>query len=157
MTPPRRTARTATRAVGVLVAVAAALSLSACGSSDVTRARLEDSLAPTFANLYTQRAAILGETGITTAHTAAKATCDRGGPEVADVGPGADWICMIAFTDDQGKPQDGKFEVQAKASSTYTAAGPSKIIGLVMIRDAKTGEDVPNPTFEFDGAFDPQS
>lgn len=149
--------RTARRTVGTFVAVGAALSLSACGTSDVSKVRLEDALAPTFANLYVQRAAILEETGITTATVHPKATCDRGGPKVADVGPGADWICMVTFTDDTGTRQDGKFEVQAKANSTYTAAGPSKLIGLVMITDKRTGKDVPNPVFEFDGAFDPQS
>ncbi|MCW2778195.1 MAG: hypothetical protein JWN17_1920 [Frankiales bacterium] len=149
--------RTLSRSLGTLVAVGATLALSACGTSDVTAPRLQKALAPTFANLYVQRAGILGETGITTATVAPKATCDRGGPKVADVGPGADWICMISFTDDAGVRQDGKFEVQAKANSTYTAAGPSKLIGLVMITDVRTGKDVPNPVFEFDGAFDPQS
>ncbi len=157
MTPRSPATRTATRAVGTIVAVGAALSLSACGTSDVTKTRLENSLAPTFANLYVQRAGILGESGVTTKTVHPKATCDRGGPKVADVGPGADWICMIKFTDDTGTRQNGKFELQAKANSTYTAAGPSKLIGLVMITDKKTGKDVPNPTFEFDGAFDPQS
>jgi hypothetical protein len=64
---------------------------------------------------------------------------------------------MIAFTDDQGTKQTGKFEVQAKTDSTYVAGGPSKLIGLAMLTDKKTGHDVPNPVFEFDGAFDPAS
>lgn len=150
-------ASTVARCLGGLVAAGAVLSLSACGQQDVTRARIERSLAPTFANLYAQRAVVLGEPGITAASTASRASCDRGGPKVADVGPGADWICMIKFTDDHGKPQKGKFELQVRANSTYTAGGPSKLIGLVMLTDSRTGQDVPNPTFEFDGAFDPAS
>lgn len=142
---------------GSALAVLAAVSLTGCGTSDVTRARLEASLAPTFENLYVQRAAILGETDVTPATVHAKATCDRGGPKVADVGPGADWICMVAFTDDSGTRQDGKFELQAKANSTYTAGGPSKLVGLAVLTDVRTAQDVPNPTFEFDGAFDPRS
>jgi hypothetical protein len=149
--------RPITTVVTIAVAAAAIGTLTAFGSPDVTKARLEKALAPTFTNLYVQRAAILGETGITPASIGASAKCDRGGPKVADVGPGADWICMITFTDDHGKQQTGKFEVQAKTDATYIAGGPSKLIGLAMLTDKKTGNDVPNPVFEFDGAFDPES
>ena len=138
------------------VAVGAVLLLAACGSPDVTRARLERSLAPTFANLYVQRAAILGESDVTVQSVAAKAACDRGGPKVADVGPGADWICLVTFTDDQGQLQTGRFELQVKANSTYVAGGPSKLVGPVTITNI-AGQDVANPVFEFDGAFDPNS
>jgi hypothetical protein len=133
----------------------AVVALTGCGTQDVTKARLEQSLEPTFANLYAQRAAILGEVGVTPQTVAPVADCDRGGPKVADVGPGADWICMVTFVDDHGKPQTGKFELQAKANSTYVAGGPSKLVGTVMITDKHTGRDVPNPAFEFDGAFNP--
>ena len=145
------------RTLITLAAGAAVASLAGCATQDVTKARLEQSLAPTFANLYVQRAAILGETGVTAAGVAPSAKCDRGGPKVADVGPGADWICKVTFVDDHGKKQVGKFELQAKANSTYVAGGPTKLIGTVMITDARTGRDVPNPVFEFDGAFDPNS
>jgi hypothetical protein len=139
------------------IALLGLAALSGCRTQDVTKARLEQSLAPTFANLYAQRAAILGETGVTPAGVAPSADCDRGGPKVADVGPGADWICMVTFVDDHGRKQTGKFELQAKANSTYVAGGPSKLVGTVMITDKRTGQDVPNPAFEFDGAFDPDS
>jgi hypothetical protein len=146
--------RLRTTALAAGLAVAATSALTGCGQPDVTKARLEHALAPTFANLYVQRATLLGEPGVTVAGIGATANCDRGGPKIPDVGPGPDWICMIHFTDDQGQPQDGKFEVQAKADATYVAGGPSKLIGPAMITD-KTGKDVTNPVFEFDGAFDP--
>ncbi|MBM0225828.1 MULTISPECIES: hypothetical protein [Micromonospora] len=144
--------RTSVLAAGL--AVAAAASLAGCGQPDVTKTRLERAIGPAFANLYVQRADLLGEPGVTVAGIGASAACDRGGPEVADVGPGPDWICMIHFTDDHGQPQDGKFEVQAKADATYVAGGPSKLIGQATLTDSH-GHDVPNPVFEFDGAFDP--
>lgn len=145
---------TSTLAAGL--AITAAGSLSGCGHPDVTKARLERALAPTFANLYVRRAAILGEPNVTVASVGPSADCDRGGPKVADVGPGPDWICMITFRDDKGQEQTGKFEVQAKADATYVAGGPSKLIGQATLTD-KTGKDVPNPLFEFDGAFDPDN
>ena len=41
------------RAVGVaVVGVTAALAMAACAGSDVTAARLDNAIAPTFANLY---------------------------------------------------------------------------------------------------------
>ena len=146
--------RIATRALIGGIIIAGVITANAFGSNDITKTRLEQSLAPTFANLYVHQAAILGIGGITVAGIGASADCDRGGPKVADVGPGADWICMVTFHDNTGQVQDGKFEVQVKADSTYVAGGPSKLIGLVTITD-KTGNDVPNPVFEFDGAFDP--
>src|SRR5215468_10360007 len=95
-------------AVAVLAVVAVFAATAGRGGEDITRARLERAIAPTFANLYVQRAAILGESGVTLASIGAQAACDRGGPTVPDQGPGADWICTISFTDDQGQHQDGK-------------------------------------------------
>lgn len=143
------------RSLASLYALTGAALLVSCGTTDVTRARVENALAPTFANLYVQQAAILGHPGVTVGSTAATATCDRGGPKVADEGPGADWICMIHFTDETGTAQDGKFELQIKANSCYAATGPSKLLGPVMITDTD-GKDVPNPVFEFDGCFNPK-
>jgi hypothetical protein len=151
MTPTRLLA--CTLAAGL--AVAAAGSLTGCGSPDVTKTRLEHAIAPTFANLYVQRATILGQPGVTVAGIAASAACDRG-PKVPAVGPGPNWVCVITFHDDKGQVQSGKFEVHAKADATYVAGGPSKLVGSATITD-KAGKDVPNPVFEFDGAFDPNS
>jgi hypothetical protein len=149
-----------TRVLGpaaIVLAVAAVFAATAGrGGEDITRARLEHAIGPTFANLYAQRSAILGKPGVTVASIDAHAACDRGGPKVADAGPGANWICMITFTDDAGQRQEGKFEVTANADATYVAGGPSKLVGLATITDIH-GTDVTNPAFEFDGAFDPDS
>ncbi|MGI5183097.1 hypothetical protein ACQEVZ_43255 [Dactylosporangium sp. CA-152071] len=141
----------------VLAVVAAVFAATAGhGGEDITKPRLERAIAPTFANLYVQRSTILGKTGVTVASIDAHAACDRGGPKVPDTGPGANWICMIAFTDDAGQRQEGKFEVTANADATYVAGGPSKLVGLATITDTR-GVDVTNPAFEFDGAFDPDT
>ncbi|MGW9193649.1 hypothetical protein [Micromonospora chersina] len=148
--------RTRTIPATIAVAVAASAALAGCGQPDVTRARLERAIGPAFANLYVQRADLLGEHGVTVQGVAASTACDRGGPKVPDVGPGPDWICMIHFTDDHGQLQDGKFEVQVRADATYVAGGPSKLVGQATLTDSH-GRDVPNPVFEFDGAFDPDN
>jgi hypothetical protein len=143
-------------AATVLAIAAAFVATAGRGGEDITKPRLERAIAPTFANLYVRRAAILGESGVTVTSIGASAVCDRGGPKVPDVGPGPNWICMITFTDDHGQRQEGKFEVQAHADATYVAAGPSKLVGAATITDTH-GKDVANPAFEFDGAFNPDS
>jgi hypothetical protein len=132
------TSRTISRVLAVLVAVAAIVALSAFGgSSDVTRARLERSLPQTFSNLYVRQAALLGHKGITVQSLKAKAQCDKGGPKVADHGPGADWICQMYFNDPAVPLPDGsaKFELNVHSNDCYTAGGPSKFVGLLTITD----------------------
>ena len=142
--------------IGTLVLVVAAGALASTSKSDVTRARLERSLPQVFSNIYVQQAALLGHKGVTVASMKAKAQCDKGGPNVADRGPGADWICVMSWHDKNVDEtlMPGKFEINAHSNDCYTAGGPSKLVGLLTITD-KNGKDVPNPAFEFDGCFDP--
>jgi hypothetical protein len=150
----RRTATT----VGIAVLVLAVLaSVASGGRSSVTKARLERDLPRTFANLYVRQAAILGHRGITVRSLAARASCDKGGPKVADHGPGSDWICQMAWSDPNVPLPDGsaKFELNVHANDCYTAGGPSKYVGALTITDTR-GHDVTNPVFEFDGCFDPK-
>lgn len=137
---------------------ATALTLTACGGSDVTRARLERNLPQVFTGQYLQQAKILGHTGLTAASLDAKASCDKGGPKVADKGPGADWICLMTWKDPNIDPTllPGKFELNVHSNDCYTAGGPSKLVGLITITDTH-GNDVDNPVFEFDSCFDPKS
>ena len=142
--------------IGTLVLVVAAGALASNSKSDVTRARLERSLPQVFANIYVQQAALLGHKGVTVASMQAKAQCDKGGPNVPDLGPGGDWICLMSWPDQNvdEPPMPGKFEINAHSNDCYTAGGPCKLVGLLTITD-KNGKDVPNPAFEFDGCFDP--
>jgi hypothetical protein len=85
--------------------------------------------------------------------------CDKHGPDVADVGPGGDWICLMSWTDPEvPMPLEGygKFELNVHSNDCYTAGGPSKLVGFQTITD-QAGDDVANPVFEFDGCFDPAS
>src|SRR3954468_9276666 len=136
----------------------AAVALSGCGGSDVTRARLERSLPPAFERLYVQQAQLLGHKGITAANLHARAQCDKGGPKVADHGPGSDWICQMTWNDPTLPPGllPGKFEVNAHSNDCYTAGGPSKLVGSFP-PPRTPGQDVDNPVFEFDVCFDPDS
>ena len=146
------------RLVAVIAAGAVLLALAGCGSTDVSRARLERSLPQTFARQYVQQAALLGHKGITTESLHARAQCDKGGPTKPDEGPGSDWICLMSWKDRNVPLPDGsgKFELNVHSNDCYTAGGPSKLIGLITIFD-KHGREVDNPVFEFDGCFDPHT
>lgn len=153
---PNTVRRALPRVVLIACAAIALFGLSACGGSDVTRARLERNLPLTFSNLYVQQAKILGHTGITVQSLHAQAQCDKGGPKVADHGPGTDWICRMKWTDPNVPLPDGsgKFELNVHSNDCYAAGGPSKLVGLLTISDTH-GKDVDNPVFEFDSCFDP--
>src|SRR5262245_56245798 len=157
MTRPPRRLVLITAAIVVVAGVAVG-ALASVSKSSVTRARLERSLPQTFANLYVQQAKLLGHKGVTVQSLHARAQGDKGGPNVADVGPGADWICLMKWHDPNIDQTllPGKFEMNVHSNDCYTAGGPSKIVGLLTITD-KHGNDVPNPVFEFDGCFDPHA
>lgn len=142
--------------IGLGVAAVAVTTLANLGSPDVTRARVESSLTPAFGNLYVQQQQQLGHPGVTTTSMQASSSCDRGGPTVADVGAGSDWICMVTWNDDTAKTQTGKFELQVHANACYTANGPASLVGSFTITDT-TGREVPNPVNAFDVCFDPDA
>jgi hypothetical protein len=145
-----------------VVALAAVLGIGSAvvATSDdsiVTQARVERSLPQAFSNIYLQQADLLGHTGLTAASLDATAMCDKGGPDHPDVGPGADWICLMSWKDPNvPMPPEGygKFELNIHSNGCYTASGSSKLLGYQTITDAK-GDEVTNPAYEFDGCFDP--
>lgn len=148
--------------IAVLVALVVVMSLGATvvargDASTVTRARLERSLPVVFSNLYVQQARLLGRTDLDPGSLGATAMCDKHGADVADVGPGGDWVCLVSWTDPENPmPPEGygKFELNVHSNDCYTAAGPTKLTGFLTLTDT-TGAEVTNPVFEFDGCFDP--
>jgi hypothetical protein len=155
----RRTLLTLLAVLALAVALGGAVVAASGDSSTVTRARLERSLPTVFANTYVREMRLLGRTDVTPASLHPKAMCDKHGPDVADVGPGGDWNCLMSWSDPQvPMPPEGygKFELNVHSNGCYTAGGPSKLVGFQTITDTN-GDDVDNPSFEFDGCFDPSS
>jgi hypothetical protein len=154
----RRTVTTILAVLLVVVGIGVAAAATG-GDSTVTRARLERSLPRTFANLYAEQARMLGHRGVTPASLRPQAMCDKHGPDVADVGPGGDWVCLMSWTDpDVPMPPEGygKFELNVHSNDCYTASGPTKLTGYLTLTDTR-GREVDNPVFEFDGCFDPNA
>ena len=144
-------------AVLVLVVALGAVAFARGDASSVTRARVERSVAVVFAHRYVERSRLLGRPTLTPQSLHAKAMCDKHGPDVPDVGPGGDWICLLGWTDPEAPmPAEGygKFELNVHSNDCFTAVGPTKLTGFLTITDT-TGKEVINPVFEFDGCFDP--
>ena len=139
------------RAVGVaVVGVTAALALAACAGSDVTAARLDNAIAPTFANLYVCQQALIGKSLPSTPQ--ASASCHRSGRDAPQTGAGADWICQLLLQVGTSLTQY-TYELTVQATGCYTADGPPGLVGQVTLT-TPAGATRVNPLFAFDGCFD---
>ena len=153
----RRSILTILAALLTVVALGSLVVAASGDNSTVTRARLERSLASSFANLYTAKARLQGRTDVTPVSLDPQVMCDKAGPINIDVGPGGDWVCLMSWTDPEvPMPAEGygKFELNVHSNDCYTASSPSKLIGFRTLADA-SGTEVVNPAFEFDSCFDP--
>jgi hypothetical protein len=137
--------------VGVIpAALAGALALASCVGPDITSARLDDAVGPTFAHLYQHQQDLLGKPASATPQ--ASASCHRSGQSVAATGAGDDWVCVILLQVDQPLAQY-TYELNVQANGCYTADGPPALVGNKTLTTS-TGAKRVNPLFAFDGCFD---
>lgn len=134
-----------------LAAVAlAAIIVSGCTPDD-TRQRVESDMTVAYANQYKNTQRLLGHP----VSTGLKDTvsCDKGGPKVADKGPGKDWICMVHYTDPQNHTSaTTRYELFVHGEACYTATDP-KLISNSSLPDPTSGASKSNPLEQFDGCF----
>ncbi len=140
-----------------LVGLAAATSVvvaAATGAtgSGIERPKLEAALATSFSHLYVLQTGELHRPAVTEEQLHATATCDKGGDRVEDVGPGADWRCVVTWTL-PGASATGTaiYQLDVAADGRFVADGdgPKEVNGYFSIR-TPTG-DAPNPLWQFDG------
>jgi hypothetical protein len=140
---------------GAAVAVTAAVVLggaTGCGGSDITAARLERSLGPTFRNLFMlQQSELHGADNVPPPDTWAQ--CGRGGRASGGSGPGDDWVCLVHWPAPSGITQPISYEVHVKPTGCYSAQGPATLVGQQRFQGAD-GRTHTNPLYEFDGCFD---
>lgn len=138
---------------GISVAVIAATT-SASGSG-VDKAKVEGSLATTFAHLYRMQTEQLHRPAVTEAQLQSSATCDKGGSRVDDVGPGNDWRCVVKWRL-PGATSTGSaiYQLDVTPDGRYVADGdgPIQVNGFFQINTPQG--DVPNPLWQFDGNVD---
>jgi ABC-2 type transport system permease protein len=123
--------------------------------SGVEKAKVQDSLATTFAHLYRLQTAQLNRPPVTEAQLRATAACDKGGDLVADTGPGNDWRCVVTWHL-PGTTATGNalYQLDITPDGRFVADGdgPKAVNGYFQVR-TPTG-DAPNPLWQLDGTVD---
>jgi hypothetical protein len=152
---PRRPAvRNAVWGSAAAVVLAVVLILTAGrSSSDITTARLEASLGPTYGRLYALQMKWQDGSDRLVRAVPSTALCTKGGKRVKVGGPGSDWACQVKWFGPAGGTVLITYEVDVMPNGCYTAEGPPNLVGQSEIKgwDWKTHT---NPLFAFDGCFD---
>jgi hypothetical protein len=121
----------------------------------VTGTRIEDAVAPTFANLVHVQRSILGMPSLEASALRASAQCHKVGIAKETSGAG-DWTCVVLwFTPGQRTPLRDTYDLSVTPDGCYTATadGAEAHIGgpTLSIRDGAT---LTNLLYTFDGCFD---
>lgn len=123
--------------------------------SGIVRQKLQDSLAISYAHLYKLQTQELHRPAVTEAQLQATASCDKGGPRVADEGPGNDWRCVVTWHL-PGVTSAGTaiYQLDVTADGRYVADGdgPKEVNGYFQVHTSSGDE--PNPLWQFDGNVD---
>jgi ABC-2 type transport system permease protein len=134
------------------VTVAVVAGATSASGSGIDRAKLDSSLATSFAHLYVMQTAELHRPAVTEHELRTSASCNKGGGLVADVGPGNDWRCVVTWHL-SGTAAIGKavYQLDVNPDGRYVADGdgPQEVNGFFQLH-TPTG-DAPNPLWQFDG------
>ncbi len=141
----------------ILTAAAAALAglLSGCGSTGISSAPLQTSLASTFTNLYVLQQVEQGNPRPAAARLHSHASCQKGTPNTAQQGSGT-WLCEITYqVAGPGYPVIAKYKVDVQTDGCYAADGdgPASVNGSPTITGPHY-QQVTNPLALIDGCFD---
>jgi ABC-2 type transport system permease protein len=132
--------------VGVIAAATPA------SGSGIDRAKLDRSLATTFAHIYRIQTQELHRPAVTAADLRANASCGTGGGLRGDVGPGSDWRCVVKWRL-PGSTAIGAaiYQLDVSPDGHYVADGdgPQELNGFFQVHTS-TG-DIPNPLWQFNG------
>ncbi|MGW3625044.1 hypothetical protein [Streptomyces sp. NPDC000880] len=156
--PTRRAAfrHRARRTVIAAAVLAALLGTAGCGAEEITRARVEAAVGPTYKNLYLLQHQMQHGTNEAPPPVPSTANCTKGGRANTEGGPGTDWACKVRWLAPTGAVVALTYEVAVLPNGCYTAQGPSGLVGQQRIR-GMDWTDHTNPIYEFDGCFDTNS
>lgn len=137
------------------VSVAVIAGTTSASGSGIDKVKLDQSLATAYAHLYRMQTRELHRPAVTEAQLQTSATCDKGGPLVADTGPGNDWRCVVTWHL-PGSAAIGQaiYQLDVNPQGRYVADGdgPQMVNGFFQVHTA--AGDVPNPLWQFDGSID---
>jgi ABC-2 type transport system permease protein len=142
-------------AVWALSAAVVAAATGATGSG-IDQAKLQRSLATSFAHRYRVQGQEAYHLNVTEAQLRAAASCTKGSGLVAAEGPGNDWRCVVSWhlpgvSDAVGQ---AVYQLDVSANGRYVADGdgPNEVNGYFVVRTPYG--TAPNPLWQFDGLVD---
>ena len=120
--------------------------------SGINQDKVQRSVATSFAHLYRLQTKQLNRPDVTEAQLQASAACTKGGDQVAAVGPGNDWRCVVSWHL-PGVEAAGSaiYQLDINPLGRYVADGdgPKEVNGFFLVRTSSGDE--PNPLWQFDG------
>ena len=123
-----------------------------CGSSPITSARIEEALAPTFANLVHVQVSWLGMTPVAASDVTVTASCRR-----LVVGGGAagagEWVCSLMWEVPERGTLFDEYDLLVNTDGCYTAMVDGPQLGGPTLKSAD-GREVRNLLYTFEGCFD---
>ena len=143
--------RTVGKRLTCVLGTAIAAAVSGCGSSPLTAARVEQSIAPTFANLVQVQVSWLGLPPMAPSDFGVKATCRR---LVAGSSAGSgEWVCVLTWQGPDRRSLRDTFDLFVNTDGCYTATIEGEALGGPMLK-AENGRIVRNLLYAFEGCFD---
>lgn len=135
------------------VSVGVIAGTTSASGSGIDKPKLDRSLATAFAHLYVMQTDELHRLDVTEAQLRSRASCDKGGSLVDDLGPGNDWRCVVTWHL-PGSTATGSaiYQLDVTPDGRYVADGdgPQQVNGFFQVRTS-TG-DAPNPLWQFDAS-----
>jgi ABC-2 type transport system permease protein len=129
---------------GVLVPIAGV-------GSGIDQAKVQKSVATSFAHLYRLQTKQLNRAAVTEEQLQSSAECTKGGDQVAAKGPGNDWRCVVTWHI-PGVEAAGSaiYQLDINPLGRYVADGdgPKEVNGFFLVRTPSGDE--PNPLWQFD-------
>jgi hypothetical protein len=143
------------RPLMVMSAVVALVTVAGCGGSPITAQRIEQAIAPTFANLAHLQVPAMGLPAMAPAEFAAAASCRKvGAPGAASSHSGSgDWICTIQWRGPGQRPLRDVYDLFVMTDGCYTATVEGESLARPVLT-TKDGRDVRNLLYVFEGCFD---
>jgi ABC-2 type transport system permease protein len=120
--------------------------------SGIDQDKVQRSVATAFAHLYRLQTKQLNRPDVTERQLNTSAACTKGGDQVAAVGPGNDWRCVVSWHI-PGVEAAGSaiYQIDINPLGRYVADGdgPKEVNGFFLVRTP--AGDEPNPLWQFDG------
>jgi hypothetical protein len=122
-----------------------------CGVSPVTSARIEASIAPTFANLVQVQVSWLGLPPMAASEFVVNARCRR--PGGGDNAGSGEWTCTLEWKGPDKQTLTDTYDLFVTTDGCYTATVATENLGGPTLM-AKDGRKVSNLLYAFEGCFD---